>query len=53
MDTVELVAALSRLATVPVAPGRQLAHQQSDDDEEQLGGEVGLPADPERLVGDG
>ncbi len=49
----EVEPSFGRGASVPPAPRRQLADEQADDDEEQLRGEVRLPADAERPVGAG
>ena len=47
VDAGELQSSLGRGASMPSAPGGQLADEKSHGDEEDLGGEVGLPADPE------
>ena len=53
VDPTQVEPALGRGTSMSPAPRRQLADEQSDDHEEQLRGEVGLPADPERPVGAG
>ncbi len=50
MQPGDLVASLDRFLLVPSAVRGQLAHEETDDDEQHLGGDVGRPADPERSV---